>query len=77
MFYNIYSIRDCHTGFMSPTFDQNDSSAARNFRHAAASKETLLNSHPNDFQLYCIGRFDSETGQITPELPRVVEVYNE
>lgn len=77
MFYKIYSIRDCHTGFMQPTFDINDLSAARNYRHAARSQETLLSSHPNDFQLYCIGEFNSETGEISPKLPVVVEVNNE
>lgn len=65
MTYGIYSIRDVKTGFMTPTLDQNDDSAARNFYHAVATSDGILYTYASDFTLYCLGEFDSETGKIT------------
>lgn len=68
----IYSIRDVHTGFMSPTVDQNDASAMRNFGHAVMQSQSLMNSHPKDYSLYKIGEFETDTGEITPCMPELV-----
>lgn len=65
MKYPVYAIRDVHTGFMSPTIDQNDSAAIRNFEHAVMQSASLMNSHPEHYGLYKIGEFDSDTGMIT------------
>lgn len=72
MKYPIYSIRDVHTGFMTPTVDQNDASAMRNFAHAVMNSASLMNSHPKDYSLYKIGEFDAETGAITGCMPELV-----
>lgn len=72
MKYPVYSIRDVHTGFMSPTVDQNDASAMRNFRHAVMQSSSLMNSHPKDYSLYKIGVFDTETGSLVECLPELV-----
>lgn len=69
MKYPVYAIRDVHTGFMSPTVDQNDATATRNFRHACLDSSSLFKSHPEHFSLYRIGEFDTETGSIVPCLP--------
>lgn len=69
MIYNIYAIRDDLTGFMTPTVDLNDQSAVRNFRHGVMATRDILHTHPQDFVLYCLGSFDTETGQIVPESP--------
>lgn len=69
MKYPVYAIRDVHTGFMSPTIDQNDSAAIRNFEHAVMQSASLMNSHPKHYSLYKIGEFDSETGSIKECLP--------
>lgn len=68
----IYSIRDVHTGFMTPTVDQNDASAMRNFAHAVMNSASLMNSHPKDYSLYKIGEFDIETGAISGCMPELV-----
>lgn len=67
MNYPVYSIRDAKVGFMTPTVDQNDASAARNFEHAVMNSASLMNSHPGDYALYRIGSFDTETGAIVKE----------
>uniref|UniRef100_A0AAU8B9P6 Nonstructural protein n=1 Tax=Dulem virus 130 TaxID=3145607 RepID=A0AAU8B9P6_9VIRU len=66
---NIYAIRDVHTGFMSPTIDQNDASAVRNFKHASLNYESLFYTHTKDYDLFCIGEYESETGEIVPCVP--------
>lgn len=68
----IYSIRDVHTGFMTPTVDQNDASAMRNFGHAVMNAGSLMNSHPKDYSLYRIGTFDTENGNIKTCIPELI-----
>lgn len=72
MKYPMYSIRDAKVGFMTPTIDQNDASAARNFEHAVHNVASLMNSHPADYALYRIGEFDTESGAVVPCMPEHV-----
>lgn len=72
MKYPMYSIRDAKVGFMTPTIDQNDASAARNFEHAVHNAASLMNSHPGDYALYKIGEFDTESGAVTGCMPEHV-----
>ncbi len=60
----VYSIRDNLTGFLTPVVEQNDNSARRNFEHAIAQPQSLMNSHVSDYDLYKIGLFDTDTGLI-------------
>lgn len=66
---NVYSIRDIHVGFMSPSLDQNDETAARNFAFAVSNNPGVLGFRPGDFDLYCIGVFESDNASITPINP--------
>lgn len=72
MILGVYSIRDSKTGFLQPTFENNDAVALRNFQHAIVSSESVLSTHAPDFCLCRIGSFDSESGAITPEAVSVV-----
>lgn len=69
MKYGIYAIRDARTTFMSLTVDYSDEAARRNFAHAVNHPESLMQSHPNDFDLYKLGEYDVETGEIFPATP--------
>lgn len=69
MIYGVFCIRDSKVGFMTPTIDQNESCAIRNFEYAAQRTDSLFNSHPSDFDLYRIGSYDSESGELTSCLP--------
>lgn len=67
MKFGVYSVRDVKTGFMTPTIDQSDNSAARNFDSAIMSASSgLFATHSEDFMLYKIGEFDSDTGIVSP-----------
>ena len=68
MKYGIYVIRDQRTSFLTPTVDLNDASAMRNFEHAVQDKHSLFFSHVEDYSLYRIGTYDTDTGSIDPEM---------
>lgn len=65
----VYAIRDAYTGFLSPTFELNDLVAQRNFEHACNNTDSLLFSHAQDYDVYCIGEFETDSGVITPLSP--------
>lgn len=65
MKFYFYSMRDHKVGFMSPTLDINDATAYRNFAKAVSAPDGIIGFAPQDFDLFCIGEFDSETGYIT------------
>lgn len=70
MKFGVYSIRDARTGFLSPTLEQSDPVALRNFEHAIVrSGDSLFVSHPEDYHLYKLGEFDSDTGSIECLVP--------
>lgn len=74
MIYHVYSMRDKHTGFISPTFDLNDQVAARNFSMALTKSEGILGFAPSDFDLYCLGSWDTDSGVLSPlDLPRLIK----
>lgn len=72
MKFSVYSIRDAKTGFLTPSVEMNDASAARNFEHAVLNSASLMNSHPGDYALYRIGEFDTDSGKLVPCLPEHV-----
>ncbi|UPW40959.1 nonstructural protein [Sigmofec virus UA08Rod_5936] len=71
MIYGLYAVRDVKTGFMTPTMDVNDQTAVRNFFHAVRNSEGILFSYAQDFDLYHIADFDSDSGAVTPLVPVV------
>lgn len=65
MLRNIYCIKDNKSGFLTPTPDENDATAMRNFEHALM-QNTVLGTHGTDFDLYKVAVFDTESGRIEP-----------
>lgn len=72
MTYGIFAIRDLRTGFMNPLVDLGDDSAMRNFAFACAASDSMIGFRPGDFDLYRLGSFDTESGQIVGCLPELV-----
>lgn len=64
MILGVYVVRDVKSTFMTPTVDQNDNTAIRNFAHAVMKSDSVISSHKKDFELYKIGTYDNETGFI-------------
>lgn len=74
MLYGVYSMRDVKTGFLTPTIELSDAAAARNFTHTVCNSEGLLNTFAQDFSLYKIGEFETDTGVLTPIRPSVLVI---
>lgn len=66
----MYSIRDALTGYMTPVLEHNDASAMRNFRVACEQPgSSLMYARSEQFSLYRIAHFDTDTGVLTPVQP--------
>lgn len=69
----VCSIKDRLNGFMNVFLEQNLDMAKRGFLHGiqSAGSESLYFSHPDDYSLYCLGTFDTDSGLLelspTPE----------
>lgn len=70
MILKVYAIRDEKTGFLTPTVDQNDAAAMRNFAHACMNNQSLFFTHAADYSLMKIGEYDTDTGLISASAPQ-------
>lgn len=70
MKYPMYSIRDKATCFMQPVCEQTEKTAIRNF--SVAVNNGALQFQCEDFDLYKIGYFDGESGELEHILPEFV-----
>lgn len=66
MILGVYAMRDVHTGFLTPTVEQNDAVAMRNFQHAILSGG-VLSTHSADFALCRLGSYNSDSGELIPQ----------
>lgn len=71
--YGLYAIKDAKNGFMFPQTDANDETAIRNFSNALRDENSLLYRYCNDFSLWKVGEFNSETGEIFPLALQLVD----
>lgn len=72
MLFQVYSVKDDMSGFIQPTFEQNELLARRNFAFAVNKTDGMLFANSNDFALYHIGTFDTDTGCIEPCIPELI-----
>lgn len=47
--------------------NHNRGQAIRAFRDECNSKESMLNKHPSDYELYQLAHYDQNLGEITPD----------
>lgn len=72
MTYGVFAIRDkVAEEFRSITCDVNESTAKRNFAYAVNNSPELQFA-AKDYELYCIGDFQSDKGLVTPMVPAVL-----
>lgn len=70
---NIYSIKDKAIGFDRIFVANNDFHAMRmandtvNAESQPGQPKSLIELHPEDYDLYSLGKLDTETGKIEPE----------
>lgn len=64
--YKIYAIRDSKMeAFNRPFVLPADGAAIRAFQDEINNKDSELSKHPEDYDLYCVGLWDEETGIIS------------
>lgn len=67
MIYNVYAIKDDASSFLAPTIETTDAVAIRSFKIGINdARNQIMYFNKSDFNLYRIGNYDVETGQITP-----------
>lgn len=70
MIRSIYALRDVKAKvFLTPTVENNDETAIRNFAYAVNHTDGLYNFSPSDFVLYRLAEYDMDKGVITPVEP--------
>ena len=69
----LYSIKDAKTGFMTPVLEQGDPAALRNFSAAVSKSDCIMHQYPNDFALYKVANWDTDTG-VDPVLSPILIV---
>lgn len=68
MIKNLYAVFDKKAEvFCQPYVSQNDSTAIRDFEHAATDDHMDIGRYPADFDLYFLGVFDDQLGTISTE----------
>lgn len=64
----MYSICDKQTSYMFPYPAYSDPAAIRNFA-ADINGNVISRDNPGDFDLFCVGSFDTETGMVEAYVP--------
>lgn len=72
MILNCYSIYDVNMGYLAPVVQDNDAVAMRNFENACCDKSSIFHTHCGDFLLFCVGSFDTSTGDLVACEPRKI-----
>ena len=68
----LYCVRDNKSGqWQAPVPDYNDSTMRRGVA-AGLSASDLRSFAPSDFEIYCVGTFDPETGFVSANVPDYV-----
>lgn len=69
MKYGIYAIKDTKIGFMNPFYSHNNQTAVRSFTNGANDTiKNEINTNPEDKELWRVGEFDDQTGEIKAEI---------
>lgn len=66
------AVRDVATGsFASPIGVAHNALAIRSFQSEVSNAESQICRHPEDFELFALGEFDTETGEFTAGVARL------
>lgn len=71
MILNLYCVRDLTTGFNQPWCDKSDEVAIRGFAFSMNSND-IMGFRPSDFQLWQVGTFDTDKGDVEHIIPCLV-----
>lgn len=80
MIQKMFAVYDLKAKFFGqPFFEAEQASAIRCFSDAvndSSNPSNMWNKHPGDFQLYEIGEYNTETGEVTPSLTSALVMAN-
>ena len=65
---NLYAVKDVKVGFMNTWGEVNDAAAKRDFGDAINNSQSTLNKHPHDMQLFKVGTWNDQTGELTSKV---------
>lgn len=63
----LYAILDTKVGYYTPFEEKTDETAKRAFIATARQPETMINKFPEDYALWYMGYYDTQTGKIDQE----------
>lgn len=64
----VYCIKDDYLGFQTPFCSMNDAAANRDFELLLTKDVSVYSQHKNLFNLHRIAMFDTESGELTPDM---------
>lgn len=72
MVHKLYALKDTKSSFFNlPWSYMSEPEAVRNMHRLVNDPQTMVHAYPEDYDLYEIGTYDQQTGQICPlETPR-------
>lgn len=71
MIKNVYSVRDCKSGFGPLMLQDNDAVAMRAFSVTVRQADSMMHWCAPDYALFCVGSFDDDTGSFhSLEVPK-------
>lgn len=66
---NIYTLKDVKSGYGSPMVFKNDELAIRAYKNMLSDKTpNLVTMNPEDFELWCLGYYDQDSGIIKSDV---------
>lgn len=72
MIYPVFCIRDIKVGFGQPVIHMSDMVAKRDFGFKINSPGSIMEYSPSDFELYLVGKFDTDSGKLEPMIPAYI-----
>lgn len=72
MKFPVYAIRDKLLGFGMPILRDNDAVASRAFEYDVTRSDSPYSAHPEDYTLFYIGEYDTDSAHINSVSPRLV-----
>ena len=73
MKYFLYAVKDTKVGFMPPFIQVNEAVAVREFGNMINKVGSQLNINYNDMELYELGSFDLNNGDIVSDVRYVIK----
>lgn len=72
MKFPLYAVRDSLLGFSMPIIRDNDAVASRAFEFDCTRDDSPYRTHPEHFQLFHIGEYDTDTAVIDSVSPVLI-----